>query len=116
MVSRTYADQSQKKLKLQPGPKPSCARFSCRKQFIPGDLCISVEGEYTPPNKDLNGNAFEVKRNFRFCVRKECVSVKPKNSNLVVPPAKIIKSPGNIYFKRDPTNLCTVSRLPLLKC
>lgn len=77
------------KLKSQPGPKPSCANYNCKKVFQPGDLCISVEGMYTPPNKDSRGNSFDVKRIFRFCVQKTCLSAKPKYSNLQVPPEKI---------------------------
>lgn len=69
------------KLKNQPGPKPSCASYSCRKKFLPGDLCIAVEGLYTPPHKDQNGKSFKVKRTFRFCVKKECV---PSNQKVVI--------------------------------
>lgn len=71
----------------KPGPKPSCP--NCKSQFTQGDVCVSVDGLYIPPNKDKNGKSFSVKRTFRFCLKKNCISCKPPYSNLNVPPSKL---------------------------
>ena len=61
-----------KRFKSQPGPKPSCASHSCSQQFKPGDLCVSVEGLYIPPNKTNDGQSFSVRRTYQFKNASEC--------------------------------------------
>lgn len=81
----------------QPGPKSRCAKPGCQNQFSAGDICISVEGLYIPPNETADGRSFAVERTFRFCVRKECINTQPKQSNLIVPPMTVML-PENVNF------------------
>lgn len=74
-----------RRFQSQPGPMPRCAKPGCQTQFSQGDLCISVDELYIPPNETSQGKRFAVARTFRFCPQKECIGTQPNQSNLIVP-------------------------------
>lgn len=68
------------KFHLEPDPKTRCAKPGFQRQFSEGEICISVDALYTPPNKTADGKSFVMERTFRRCSRKECINTQPKQS------------------------------------
>lgn len=64
----------------KPGKHPHCKALRCRKEILPGDLCVFVKGLEVPYQQE-----FAVQSSFHFCPRIDCLQQIPPWSNLVLP-------------------------------
>ena len=70
----------------KPGKNPPCKALRCKKEVLPGNLCVFVKGLEVPYQQ-----AFAVQSNFYFCPQLECVQQIPLWSNLAIPDKVSIK-------------------------
>ena len=70
----------------KPGKNPHCKALGCKKEVLPGNLCVFVKGLEVPYQQ-----AFAVQSNFYFCPQLECVQQIPPWSNLAIPDKVSIK-------------------------
>jgi hypothetical protein len=70
----------------KPGKNPHCKASKCKKEILPGDLCVCVIGLEVPYEQD-----FAIQSNFYFCPHQECIQQVPPWSNLTIPDQISIK-------------------------
>ena len=62
------------------GQNPRCKNMKCKKEILPDDLCVSVQGLEVPYQQE-----FAVQSTFYFCARQPCLQNLTPWSNLNVP-------------------------------
>ena len=70
----------------KPGKNPHCKALRCKKEVLPGDLCVFVKGLEVPYQQ-----GFAVQSSFYFCPRMDCLQQIPPWSNLAIPVKVSIK-------------------------
>lgn len=70
----------------KPGKNPHCKAMRCKKEILPGDLCVFVKGLEVPYQQ-----GFAVQSRFYFCPCMDCLQQIPPWSNLAIPQKVFIK-------------------------